>query len=126
MLRECRRVLVPGGYLGALTIETRPGLGRADLTLAAELGPTSVRAEAPLEELVVLAGLDVVEVADLTDEFAETIRVMTEQLRADEALLRREEGAIGYEDEVGKKQRMKDGIERGVLRRTLVVARRAP
>jgi len=83
-----------------------------------------VRAEAPLEELVGLAGLEVVEVVDLTDEFAETIRVMTEQLRADEALLRREEGAAGYEDEVGKKQRMMEGIERGLLRRTLVVARR--
>ena len=117
---------MPGGHLGALTIETSPGLARADLALAAELGPTSVRAEASLEELVRLAGLEVVDVVDLTNEFAETIRVMTERLRADEALLRREEGAEGYEDEVGKKQRMMDGLERGLLRRTLVVARKTP
>lgn len=123
MLRECRRVLKPGGRLGVLVIEAAPGLTAEQCETAVDLGPSSVLAEAPLDVMVRQVGLHVSQAVDVTDDFARTVQVVTEALEAEEAGLRSAEGAEAYEIEVEKKRRMAQGIAQGVLKRTLVVAR---
>lgn len=123
MLRECRRVLEPGGRLAVLTIETAPRLAARELALAAELGPSAVRASAPVDVLAEQKGFEVLSRTDVTVEFAGTVEAMTEALLADQETLLKEEGSEAFVEELHKKQRMAEGIERGLLRRTVVIAR---
>lgn len=90
--------------------------------MAADLGPSAVHADAPLEELVRSAGFHVRHIEDLTDDFDATTAAIWEERRASEADLRAAEGDEGYETETGKKARVLEGIRRGMLCRTLVVA----
>ncbi len=90
--------------------------------MAADLGPSAVHADAPLEELVRSGGFHVRHIEDLTEDFEATTASIWEGRRAAEADLRAAEGDEGYETETGKKARVLEGIRRGLLRRTLVVA----
>ena len=122
MLRECRRVLREGGQLAVLVIETVPGLREEDVELAADLGPSAVRADAPLPELVRIAGFRPCHVEDLTTDFEATTESVWEGRCAAETELRAAEGDEAYDAETSKKARVLEGIRRGLLRRTLVVA----
>lgn len=123
-MRECHRVLRRGGRLAAVVIETAPGLGAADLELAAELGPAEVRAEAALVELAGRAGLRVEEERDLTRELARVLARLGEGLERGEAELRAAEGDDEYEYELDRRRSMLEAVRRRLIRRTLVVASR--
>jgi len=122
VLRECQRVLRAGGRLAVLVIEATSGLGEEQAGIAAELGPAAVHADAPLEELVRSAGFHVRHIEDVTDDFEATTASIWDGRRAAKSDLREAEGFEAYETETGKKARLLEGIRRGLLRRTLVVA----
>ncbi len=105
-------------------IHTGPGLSAAEEEEAAEFGPAEVRSERPLDRLVLEAAFEPSSVLDLTEAFAETCRSLWDAREAAEADLRMEEGDEEYELEQGKKELMLRGITDGLLRRTLVVARK--
>jgi hypothetical protein len=107
-----------------IVIETVPGLSPNDEVLAAELGPSNVRAEASLSELAERAGLAILESADVTEEFRHTVDRLSRLLSTREELLRDAEGSDAYEAERDKKARMLRGLASGLLRRSLVVAER--
>ena len=73
MLRECRRVLEPGGRLAVATIEIADGLGPMGRARALELGPADVDAEASLRELVRRAGFEILAERDVTPDFRRTL-----------------------------------------------------
>jgi hypothetical protein len=78
----------------------------------------------PLETAAAEARLDVVTVEDWTGELAETLRALVGGMRAHESLLRAQEGDDVFDHDVEKKSRLLEGVEAGLLRRTLVVATR--
>lgn len=123
MLRECSRVLVPGGRMAAYVIQTAPGLGASDAERAAELGPSMVESSESVEELMALVGFDDVHVGDVTDALARTCEMILGFRELMAAELRSEEGDTAFEEERAKKEGMLEGVRRGLLRRTLVFGR---
>ena len=123
-MRECRRILEPGGRLAALVIEATPGLSIDERKRAVELGPSSVLAPDGLASMVDQVALRVLESVDLTEEFRAVVSLSLRELEADEPALRAGEGDVGYEEELEKKRKMLAGIDLGLLVRTLVVAER--
>lgn len=124
MLRECARVLRPGGLLAAVAIECPPGLSAADTELAAVLGPANVHADGALVDMVAAVGLEPLHVVDWTDALRAVGERTITALEAAAEAIRLTEGDAVYEEELGKKTRIVEGIDRGVLARTLVIARR--
>lgn len=108
--------------MGALVIETVPGLDADELALAGELGPSEVRAEAPASTLAERVGLRVVEEADVTDAFEAALHALWVGLRRAEGELRKAEGDVEYDYEVGRRRSMMEAVRRGLIRRTLVLA----
>jgi hypothetical protein len=124
VLRECVRVLKPGGMLASVAIEAARGLAGADRLLASELGPTDVHAPDSLRDMVTGVGMEPVHVEDWTAPLRATARELGARLEAAADAIRAAEGDTVYEEERGKKARMVEGIDRGLLVRTLVVARK--
>ena len=100
----------------------KPPPTEQEVEMAADLGPSAVRADAPLPELVRIAGFRPCHVEDLTTDFEATTESVWEGRCAAETELRAAEGDEAYDAETSKKARVLEGIRRGLLRRTLVVA----
>ena len=124
MLRECARVLRLSGRLAVLGIESAPELSPQEEISAVELGPSRVLAEASLVDLVAGADFELKRCDDVTAEFRTTVAAMRRTLVSREAELRAAEGDAAYAEELGKKTRMLEGIDGGLIRRTLVIAER--
>lgn len=108
----------------ALAIETESGLSADELELAAELGPSEVAAEAELPVLAERAGLEVVAREDLTASFEKVLLALRRGLAEAESELRSAEGDVEYDYELGRRRSMMEAVRRGLIRRTMVVARR--
>lgn len=86
VLRECRRILRPGGRLAFTTIHVATGVDRRANRRAVRAGPWQVSTRRPYPEMVERAGFTDVKVVDVTDEYARTQRAWLEatDARADE------------------------------------------
>ena len=122
MLRECDRVLKPAGCIAGYVIHIPTGLTEAQERRAADLGPSDVTASTSPEVLTQAAGLTVVVKEDVTDAFRATCAALVAARRDLEDELRADEGDDFYEEEQRKKNAMLQGIDEGVLCRSLVVA----
>ena len=122
MLRECRRVLTPGGRIAGYVIHTPAGLTAAQERRATQLGPPDVTAPASPDVLSRSAGLTDVVAVDVTEAFRETCAALGAAREELEEELRAEEGDEFYEEERRKKDAMLRGIDEGWLCRSLVVA----
>ena len=89
---------------------------------AADLGPSDVTASTSPELLTQAAGLTVVVKEDVTDAFRATCAALVAARRDLEDELRADEGDDFYEEERRKKNAMLQGIDEGILCRSLVVA----
>ena len=86
------------------------------------MGPSDVEVPTSPEALIQTAGLTVVVMEDVTDAFRSTCGALA-AVRSDlEGELRADEGDDFYEEERRKKDAMLQGIEEGILCRSLVVA----
>lgn len=125
MLRACRRALRPGGRLAFYTILASPDLSDADYRRALRLGPPGVASgKRGQQQLLHSAGFVEVSEADLTVEF---LRIARERLAARERhapALRQSEGESQFEQKQAKDRREVEAIEAGLLRRSLLVAKR--
>lgn len=110
--------------MAAAVIETGRGLRPDELDLAAELGPSQVRAPAELAEMTRACGFRAGRTIDVTDDFERVVGSLLQGLHDDEEALRVAEGDEEYEHEVARRSDMLDAIRRGLIRRTLVVAMR--
>ncbi len=122
MLRECHRVLKAGGRIAGYVIHTPQGLRREDECRAAELGPSAVAAPALPEDLAESVGFSVMQLEDVTARFRTTCEAIVRARTELEHALRAEEGDEGYEEEQQDKRDMLQGIDEGLLRRSLIVA----
>ena len=122
MLRECNRVLKSGGCIAGYLIHIPTGLTDAQERRAADLGPSDVTASTSPEVLTQAAGLTVVVKEDVTDAFRATCAALVAARRDLEDELRADEGDDFYEEERRQKNAMLQGIDEGILCRSLVVA----
>ena len=124
MLRECDRVLKPAGCIAGYVIHIPTGLTEAQERRAEDLGPSDVTASTSPEALTQAAGLTVVVKEDVTDAFRATCAALVAARRDLEDELRADEGDDFYEEEWRKKNAMLQGIDEGILCRSLVVAKK--
>ena len=122
MLRECNRVLKSGGCIAGYVIHIPTGLTDAQERRAEDLGPSDVTASTSPEVLTQAAGLTVVVKEDVTDAFRATCAALVAARRDLEDELRADEGDDFYEEERRQKNAMLQGIDEGILCRSLVVA----
>ena len=122
MLRECHRVVKPGGCIAGYVIHTPAGLSAADEQRASELGPDDVTAAAGPEDLMRAAGFSHVIREDVTRQFKATVEAMLRAARRSEAELRAEQGDEEYAAGCERGEAKLIGIRQGLLLRSLVTA----
>ena len=122
MLRECDRVLKPEGRIAGYVIHVPSGMTEAQERRATELGPSEVVAPSSFEALTQAAGLTLLLTEDVTEAFRSTCAALATARKDLENELRAAEGDDFYDEERRKKNAMLQGIDEGILRRSLVVA----
>ena len=124
MLRECHRVLKPGGSVVGFSIHTPPSLTPVQEERATELGPSLVCGCESPQELIGEAGFSGLEVIDVTARFRRTCSAWLAAMKELGPPLRRELGDEDFEDELDQKESMLTGINEGLLRRSLIICER--
>ena len=124
MLRECHRILKPGGRLVGLSIHTPASLTPAQEERAAELGPSLVSGCDSPQELTGAAGFFHLQIIDVTSRFKQTCSLWLTAMKELETQLREELGDADFEDELNQKEGMLTGIDEGLLRRSLIICER--
>jgi cyclopropane fatty-acyl-phospholipid synthase-like methyltransferase len=124
VLRACHQLLRPGGRMAYTTIHVTADLDPGDRRRAVRAGPPHVTSRRPYLEVTEQAGFtDVVEI-DVTDVYAATQRAWLEANDAHADDIRRlisdREFALAQAD----RRRARDAIQRGWLRRSMIVATR--
>ena len=102
-------------------IHVTPDLSPTDYRRAVGFGPTEVGSRHPMS-LVEAAGFAGVVQIDLTEEFLRICRVLVDVTQRYSARLRQEQGEAVFEEEQAKRRRYIEGIEAGLLCRSLLVA----
>lgn len=91
---------------------------------AARTGPSEVKAVGSPTLQAEKAGFEVIEQRDVTQEFQATCRALLHARAEHEPALREEYGDEWFDEEGTKTAEMIDAVERGLLRRSLVAARK--
>ena len=102
------------------TITVAPGLDKSDHRRAVRIGPRAVAARREADELMTQAGFVEVDAQDVTDDFERTARAWHREYEENERELREVLGA-DYDELRANRVEMIEGVEQGLLRRTLVV-----
>ena len=123
-MRECHRVLRPGGRLVAITIEPAGALSAEACERAVEIGPSHIEQDDSLADFAEAAGFRLLSVEDVTLEFRRVAEQASLALRANREGLTAEEDEQAYTEELDRKTRMARGVDEGLLVRTLVFAER--
>jgi cyclopropane fatty-acyl-phospholipid synthase-like methyltransferase len=124
MLRDCRRLLRPGGRLAFTTIYVTPGLDTARHRRAVRAGPWQVATRRPYPELVVQAGFtDVVDI-DVTEDYARTQQAWLEANESRTEDVRHLTSDAEFATAQADRRAAQAAIEEGLLRRALMTATR--
>lgn len=119
MLRACRRVLRPDGWMAFHVIFVASGLSEEDAARADAAGPPYVSAAGSYTELLASAGFGEIDELDLTDQYRLTAAAwFRESVRAARQL----EEIFGVEEFRQRQQEREEtlaAIEGGLLRRWL-------
>lgn len=120
MLRECHRVLKPGGQIAGYIIHTPMHLNAEEKKKASEWGPGDVVAKELPGALLRKAGFNSIYEEDVTDQYLATCEafVLAREKYARE--LRAEYGEAVADIELEKKRATLAGIQEGLLRRAYV------
>jgi ubiquinone/menaquinone biosynthesis C-methylase UbiE len=126
VLHACRRVIRRGGRMVFTVIFPKPGLSSADHERAVESGPPFVATALAYPAMLSQAGWAITDHADLTAEYAESVRrlLREEEARADE--LSGLYGAAEYSEKVARRRTTLGALEEGLLRRELFAVTAAP
>lgn len=122
VLRECRRVIGPGGRMVFSVISIAPGLAAGDYQRAVAAGPLFMETAAGYPALLQLTGWRIVLHEDLTPEYRRSAR---HALRAEEAhadALIKILGDAEFSDKLARRRRTVQALDEGLLRRELIAA----
>ncbi len=119
VLRACRGVIRSGGRMVFTVIFPKPGLSSADHDRAVESGPPFVETALAYPAMLRQAGWVITDHADLTAEYAQTVRrlLREEEAHADE--LRGLYGEAEFSEKLAGRRRKIRVLEEGLLRREL-------
>ncbi len=122
VLRACRGVIRSGGRMVFTVIFPKPGLSSADHDRAVESGPPFVETALAYPAMLRQAGWVITDHADLTAEYAQTVRRL---LREEEAHADELSGLYGeaeFSEKLAGRRRKLRVLEEGLLRRELFAA----
>ena len=122
VLRACRGVIRSGGRMVFTVIFPKPGMSSADHDRAVESGPPFVETALAYPAMLRQAGWVITDHADLTAEYAQTVRrlLREEEAHADE--LRGLYGEAEFSERLAGRRRKIRVLEEGLLRRELFAA----
>jgi hypothetical protein len=117
-------VLRPGGRIAYYNIFIAPGLPDRLYRRALRAGPSAASSRGIAQsDLLYRSGFESVVETDLTSDFLTTARAWQEGRQAREPELRADFGDSWFEDRLADSRSTISGIEEGLLRRSLFVAR---
>ena len=119
VLKECRRVLRPGGKMVFTVIFIAQGLATADYARAVDCGPPVVETAIGYPEMLREAGWEITTRADLTAEYQASKSHLIDEEEAHEAELRDLLGDDAFFDRLARRRRSLAAIEQGLIRRAL-------
>ena len=125
VLRECHRLLRPGGRLAFTTIHVADDLDAGAHRRAVRAGPWHVATRRPYPEIVDRAGFTDIAVQDVTGEYERTQRTWLEETDANADALRQATNITEYELGQQERRRTRAAIADGLLRRSLITVSRA-
>jgi hypothetical protein len=126
VLRASRQLLRPGGRIAYFTIHPAPGLDPRQRRRAHRDGPAGVASHLSQRELLERAGFLDVDEADCTAEFGSVSQAWIEQFERHHDALAELLGAAELEQRQAERRIQLRAIHDGLLRRSFLVAVRAP
>jgi len=126
VLRACRRVIRRGGRMVFTVIFPKLGLSSADHERAVESGPPFVATALDYPAMLRQAGWAIADHADLTAEYAGSVRRLLRQEEAHADELSGLYGAAEFSEKVARRRRTLRVLEEGLLRRELFAVTTAP
>lgn len=124
MLRECRRVLRPGGRIAFFVIHLAPGLSPASRRRAIDVGPPSVDTRGrDYVSLLQSARFRAVDLVDVTATYRSCLRAWLEHARAMSDDLATAEPPGAFAQRVAERTAASAAVDQGLLRRSLLIAR---
>ena len=124
VLRECHRLLGPGGRLAFTTIHIADDLPAAAHRRAVRAGPWHVATRRPYPDLVERAGFTDISVHDVTPEYQRTQRTWLEETDVNADELRRAISDAEFDLGQAERRRTCKAIAEGLLCRSLITASR--
>lgn len=123
VLKECRRVIRPGGVMVFTVISVVPDLPPAEHGRAIDHGPSFVDTDTAYPELLRRSGWEILDSFDLTAVFGRTARAVLAEEEAHMDGLAELFGQEATSDRLGRRRRTLAGVEKGLIRRDMFVAR---
>lgn len=123
VLRECARVLRPGGRMVFTVISVAPGLPPRRRAKAVEFGPPYVEADCEYPEMLAKTGWRVTDSVDISVEFADSVRRFVEACMRNEEKLIALIGETDFDDIIVRNSSKLEVIEgRGLCRHLYAAA----
>lgn len=124
VLRACHRVLKPKGRIAFYTIFVSPGLSAADYGRIMKFWPSASAGSRSHSEMLESAGFIDVDEADVTKQYKATARGWLEGRRRRYDGLERAMGKAALAGKIDEGERTLESLKDGLLRRSLLTARR--